>query len=72
VANGYVHVIGQVRGGHKSEGQLGVGDEWDHYDTIEWITKQPWSDGNVGMVGISAFAASSTLTAPSPGNRGTP
>ena len=57
VANGYVHVIGQVRGGHKSEGQLGVGDEWDHYDMIEWITQQPWCDGNVGMVGISAFAA---------------
>jgi uncharacterized protein len=57
VANGYVHVIGQVRGGHKSEGDLFVNDEWDHYDTIEWITQQPWSDGNVGMVGISAFAA---------------
>ena len=25
VANGYVHVIGQVRGGHKAEGQLGRG-----------------------------------------------
>ena len=57
VANGYVHVISQVRGGHKSEGQVGVNDEWDHYDTIEWITQQPWCDGNVGMVGISAFAA---------------
>ncbi len=57
VANGYVHVIGQVRGGHKSEGELLVGDEWDHYDTIEWITQQPWCDGNVGMVGLSAFAA---------------
>jgi len=57
VANGYVHVIGQVRGGHKSEGQLHAGDEWDHYDTIEWIVQQPWCDGNVGMVGLSAFAA---------------
>jgi len=34
-----------------------VNDEWDHYDTIEWITQQPWCDGNIGMVGISAFAA---------------
>ena len=25
------------------------------YDLIEWIAKQPWCDGNVGMVGISAF-----------------
>ena len=57
VANGYVHVIGQVRGGHKSEGQLFTDDDWDHYDTIEWIVQQPWCDGNVGMVGLSAFAA---------------
>ena len=57
VANGYVHVISQVRGGHKSEGELFVNDDWDHYDTIEWITQQPWCDGNVGMVGLSAFAA---------------
>ena len=34
-----------------------MGDDWDHYDTIEWITQQPWCDGNVGMVGLSAFAA---------------
>src|SRR6476659_10855100 len=25
------------------------------YDLIEWIAKQPWCDGNVGMIGISAF-----------------
>ncbi len=57
VANGYVHVIGQVRGGHKSEGRLGVGDDWDHYDTIEWITQQPWWTATWGWSGLSAFAA---------------
>jgi len=25
------------------------------YDLIEWIAKQPWCNGNVGMIGISAF-----------------
>ena len=55
IANGYIHVIVQPRGSGKSEGQYGD-EEWDHYDTIEWITQQPWSDGNVGMVGISGFA----------------
>ena len=55
VANGYVHVIAQPRGSGKSEGQYGD-EEWDHYDTIEWISRQPWSDGKVGMVGISGFA----------------
>jgi putative CocE/NonD family hydrolase len=55
VANGYVHVISQPRGSAKSEGHYGHEDS-DHYDTIEWITRQPWSDGNVGMVGISGYA----------------
>ena len=56
VANGYVHVVSQIRGGHKSEGDVGQGGEWDEYDTIDWIVKQPWCDGNVGMVGLSGFA----------------
>jgi len=55
VARGYVHVIGGPRGVGKSEG--GGSREWDCYDLIEWIAKQPWCDGNVGMVGISGFGA---------------
>jgi predicted acyl esterase len=55
VANGYVHVIAQPRGSAKSEGHYGNEDS-DHYDMIEWIVRQPWSDGNVGMVGISGYA----------------
>jgi len=57
VANGYVHIVSQMRGGHKSEGMPGQGDWWDEYDTIDWIVSQPWCDGNVGMVGLSGFAA---------------
>ncbi len=26
------------------------------HDLVEWAAAQPWSDGNVGMVGISYFA----------------
>ncbi|WP_028221399.1 CocE/NonD family hydrolase [Paraburkholderia oxyphila] len=55
VANGYVHVIAQPRGSAKSEGHYGE-ENTDHYDMIEWITQQPWSNGKVGMVGISGFA----------------
>jgi predicted acyl esterase len=54
VANGYAHVHCQIRGAGKSEGVYGD-DATDHYDIIEWITQQPWSNGKVGMVGISAF-----------------
>jgi hypothetical protein len=28
----------------------------DLYDLVEWAAEQPWSDGNIGMVGISYFA----------------
>jgi predicted acyl esterase len=54
VSRGYVHVIGNPRGVGKSED--GGSPEWDTYDLIEWIAKQPWCDGNIGMIGISAFA----------------
>ena len=55
IANGYVHVIAQPRGSAKSEGHYGHEDS-DHYDTIDWISRQPWCNGNVGMVGISGYA----------------
>jgi putative CocE/NonD family hydrolase len=55
IANGYVHVIGQPRGSAKSEGHYG-NENTDHYDVIDWISRQPWCDGNVGMVGISGYA----------------
>jgi predicted acyl esterase len=54
-SRGYVHVIGSPRGVGKSDG--GGSREWDSYDLIEWIARQPWCDGNVGMVGISGFGA---------------
>lgn len=55
VARGYVHVVGTTRGAGKSEG--GGNGEWDAYDLIEWLASQAWCDGNVGMVGISAYGA---------------
>ena len=55
MSRGYVHVIGSPRGFLKSGD--GGSREWDSYDVIEWIAKQPWCDGNIGMVGIGAFAS---------------
>lgn len=52
IAHGYVHVIAQQRGSGKSEGHYGS-ENTDHYDVIDWISCQPWCDGNVGMIGIS-------------------
>ena len=61
VSRGYVHVIGSPRGIFKSDG--GGSRQWDSYDLIEWIAKQPWCDGNVGMVGISGFGAEQLFVA---------
>jgi predicted acyl esterase len=57
MANGYVRVLQDARGKFKSEGAYRpfANDIEDGYDTIEWIAKQPWSNGKVGMVGGSAL-----------------
>ena len=59
VPRGYVHVIANIRGTGGSDGTFGLFDSQerrDMYDLVEWAAAQPWSDGNVGMVGISYFA----------------
>ncbi len=53
---GYVHIIGNLRGfGHSDAGNPWKEGNTDAYDLIEWIARQPWCDGNVGMVGLSWF-----------------
>ncbi len=56
---GYVHVIANCRGTSGSEGTFGFFDgqeRRDMHDLVEWAAQEPWSDGNVGMIGISYFA----------------
>jgi uncharacterized protein len=62
VSRGYVHVIGSPRGYLKSGD--GGSREWDSYDVIAWIAQQPWCDGNIGMIGIGAFASEQFHAAP--------
>jgi predicted acyl esterase len=57
VSRGYVHVIPDARGCATSEGKYsGEKEAEDGYHIIEWIAKQPWCNGNVGMTGMSWFA----------------
>jgi hypothetical protein len=66
VPRGYVHVIVNLRGTGGSGGTFGFFDgqeRQDMYDLIEWVAQQSWSDGNVGMVGISYFAMTQLETA---------
>jgi putative CocE/NonD family hydrolase len=53
--HGYVFVGQDVRGRHDSEGDFVPWDTEtnDGHDTIDWVSKQDWCDGNVGMTGGS-------------------
>ncbi len=54
---GYVFVAQDVRGKFCSEGEFEplINEVEDGYDTLDWISKQPWCDGNIGMEGESYF-----------------
>lgn len=53
VTRGYAHILANPRNCGKSED--GPNSAFDYYDVIEWIAAQPWCDGQVGMLGLSAF-----------------
>ena len=66
VPYGYAIVRIDSRGAGRSPGFL---DPWsrretqDFHDCIEWAAEQPWSNGKVGLAGISYFAYNQWLVA---------
>ncbi len=52
---GFALVVQDVRGRYASEGvfQPPIQEERDGDDTLNWIARQSWSDGNIGMLGGS-------------------
>ncbi|MBM3217161.1 MAG: CocE/NonD family hydrolase [Candidatus Rokubacteria bacterium] len=66
VPDGYACVRVDSRGAGRSPGHL---DLWsareakDQYDCIEWAARQPWSNGKVGLNGISYYAMNQWQTA---------
>ncbi|MDB5425005.1 MAG: hypothetical protein JWQ29_2421 [Phenylobacterium sp.] len=62
---GFVFVLQDVRGKGHSEGfyQAFVDDIEDGYDSVEWAAKQPWSNGKVGISGVSAGGITSNAAA---------
>ncbi len=55
VDHGYAYVVQDVRGRYHSEGvfESYFQETPDGSDTINWIARQPWSNGKVGMLGGS-------------------
>ena len=58
VKRGYVTVRVDIRGTGASEGnppdrEYSDQEQQDGLEVIDWLSKQPWSNGNIGMMGIS-------------------
>jgi putative CocE/NonD family hydrolase len=58
VSRGYVYVIQNERGRFFSEGEWDILGTpiTDGYDALEWMSKQAWSNGKVGLIGCSSTA----------------
>lgn len=70
---GYALVVQDMRGRFASEGHHAIifgndglgGKHQDGHDTIDWIAKQPWSNGKVITYGQSALGIAQNMAAPS-------
>lgn len=71
VKRGYNQVFADVRGTGRSHGSwdpFSEREQADYAQVMDWIVKQPWSNGILGLHGISATATTSLLAA----NKGHP
>ncbi len=64
---GYVLAVADARGIGASYGQRrgpwSREEAYDTYDLIEWLAGQPWSDGNIGMWGLSYMGGTQVMAA---------
>jgi putative CocE/NonD family hydrolase len=62
---GYACVVQDVRGKFSSGGSFDpmVHEVDDGYDTVEWVARQPWCNGRVGMWGESYYGFTSLAAA---------
>ncbi|MFT3858921.1 MAG: CocE/NonD family hydrolase [Aquabacterium sp.] len=66
IRRGYISVAVDVLGTGMSDGQsalLGEEEQAAYGEAVEWVTKQPWFNGNLGLAGTSYLGITSLLTA---------
>lgn len=58
IERGYAYVVQNERGRYYSEGEWDLlgRPRTDGFDSLSWIAKQAWSNGNVGTLGCSSTA----------------
>ncbi len=66
IAKGYVTVVQDCRGSGKSEGvwEPFRHEAQDGFDTLEWVGKQTWCNGNIGFAGGSYLGFTQWAAAP--------
>lgn len=66
VPKGYVQIRVDSRGTGKSPGVakiFGRQESLDYYEAIEWAGAQPWSNGSVGLSGVSYYGVTQWIVA---------
>lgn len=66
VRHGYASVVVDVRGTGNSEGTwqaFGEDEQADYGEVIDWTAKQDWSNGSIGLYGVSYLGITSLLSA---------
>lgn len=66
VRRGYASVVVDVRGTGNSGGRweaFSEREQQDYGEVVDWVVSQPWSDGTVGVQGISYLGISALITA---------
>ncbi|MBN3788575.1 CocE/NonD family hydrolase [Burkholderia sp. Ac-20353] len=66
VRHGYATVVVDVRGTGQSGGSweaFGATEQSDYGHVVDWVTQQPWSNGAIGVYGVSYLGITSVLTA---------
>lgn len=64
VEQGYAYVLASTRGSGQSDGDfefLSRNEQQDHYEVVEWIAAQDWSNGKVAGVGNGYYGTSQWL-----------
>jgi putative CocE/NonD family hydrolase len=66
VEHGYATVVIDVRGTGQSEGSwdaFGDDEQADYAQVVDWVTQQSWSNGNIGLYGVSYLGITAIITA---------
>ena len=66
VRHGYASVVVDVRGTGNSQGDweaFGEDEQADYGEVVDWAASQAWSDGRIGLYGVSYLGITSVLTA---------